>query len=62
MFDFNTLQLYSVSKNGQLCIWECDTDLEGLNPVEEAPAAEGSDEDEETEEDKEKNGTPLSGY
>ena len=24
------MELYSISRNGQLCIWDCDTELDGL--------------------------------
>lgn len=29
-FEEDSLDVYSLSRNGQLCIWECDTDLNGL--------------------------------
>lgn len=25
-------QLYTVSQDGALCVWQCDTDLDGLKP------------------------------
>ena len=46
-------QVYTVGQKGQLCIWECDTDLDGLIPYEK-PEDEESDEDEDEEEDQEK--------
>ena len=34
-FENNSLDCYSISKNGQLCIWECDTELDDLLPTSE---------------------------
>ncbi|KAI0226931.1 Periodic tryptophan-like protein 2 [Lamellibrachia satsuma] len=52
-FERDSLDLYSVSRNGQLCVWESDTDLTGLIPYEgkEEPM---SSEEEDSEEPKEK--------
>ncbi|KAL5012052.1 hypothetical protein ScPMuIL_010603 [Solemya velum] len=32
-FETNSLDLYTISQNGHLCIWESDTELEGLKPA-----------------------------
>ena len=51
-------QLYTISANGRLNIWECDTDLDGLKPY---VAPEGNlpkievSSDEEDDEDESKN-------
>ena len=49
--------MYSLSSNGQLCIWECDTELDGLIPWEDNEPVEQEeeieiDDDEKEEEDK----------
>uniref|UniRef100_A0A8C8S8V7 Small-subunit processome Utp12 domain-containing protein n=1 Tax=Pelusios castaneus TaxID=367368 RepID=A0A8C8S8V7_9SAUR len=31
-FEMNSLDLYTVSQDGALCVWQCDTDLDGLKP------------------------------
>ncbi|KAL4230154.1 U3 snoRNP protein [Mactra antiquata] len=33
-FEQNSLDLYTISENGRLNIWECDTELNGLKPCE----------------------------
>ena len=44
------MELYSISRNGQLCIWDCDTELDGLVEVDgtkedsESESEEGSEE------------------
>ncbi|XP_052797070.1 periodic tryptophan protein 2 homolog [Mya arenaria] len=38
-FEENSLDLYTISANGRLNVWECDTDLDGLKPY-EAPDEE----------------------
>ena len=48
---FNVYQLYSVSKNGQVCIWECDTELEDLKPWQ--PLVDQKDEDDDDDDDEE---------
>ena len=45
----SSVQLYSVSRNGQLCIWESDTDLAGLIPYEDKDKHVSSDEEGEEE-------------
>ena len=40
------VQVYSVSCNGQLCVWECDTDLSGLVPYEVKGEVKGEVKDE----------------
>lgn len=52
-FERDSLNLYSVSRNGQLCIWESDTVLAGLIPYEDKEKPVSSD-DEDDEEPKEK--------
>ncbi|XP_042904814.1 periodic tryptophan protein 2 homolog [Parasteatoda tepidariorum] len=39
-FESNSLDLYTIGKNGQLCVWECSTDLDGLIPKERKPQTE----------------------
>ncbi|XP_052258916.1 periodic tryptophan protein 2 homolog isoform X2 [Dreissena polymorpha] len=54
-FEADSLDLYTISANGRLNVWDCDTDLDGLKPF-EAPdgetstieAPDGEDEAEET--------------
>ncbi|KAK2188503.1 hypothetical protein NP493_130g01036 [Ridgeia piscesae] len=48
-FERDSLDLYSVSRNGQLCIWESDTDLAGLIPYEDKENRVSSDEEDEEE-------------
>nr|XP_008174682.1 periodic tryptophan protein 2 homolog isoform X1 [Chrysemys picta bellii] len=31
-FEENSLDLYTISQDGALCVWQCDTDLDGLKP------------------------------
>lgn len=54
-FEQNSLDLYTISANGRLNIWECDTDLDGLipykAPVGNLPKIEVSSEDEDEEQD-----------
>ena len=60
----NCVQLYTLSGNGQLCIWECDTELDGLIPVtarskqqdegEKASASESDSDDDADDEEKKK--------
>ena len=38
------LKVYSVSGNGQLNVWEADTDLEGLIPYEQQEESESEEE------------------
>ena len=47
--------MYSLSSNGQLCVWECDTELDGLIPREtEEPVEEIQEKEPDAEEDNEK--------
>uniref|UniRef100_A0A8B9CCF0 PWP2 small subunit processome component n=1 Tax=Anser brachyrhynchus TaxID=132585 RepID=A0A8B9CCF0_9AVES len=32
-FEENSLDLYTVSQDGALCVWQCDTELDGLKPM-----------------------------
>ena len=43
-----------MSRNGQLCVWDCDTDMGGLLPVEEAEEEDDSGEEEEGDDEAEK--------
>ena len=55
------VQLYSISANGQLQVWQCDTALDGLIPSDPEEQEENEQEDEQ-EEDKDKteeNGNPY---
>ena len=48
-------KVYSLSSNGQLCVWECDTELDGLIPREnEEPVEEIQEKEPDAEEDNEK--------
>lgn len=48
-------QLITISQNGQLNFWECDTELSGLIPVkEEVPVKEEEEEEENEKEEQEK--------
>ena len=51
-------QVYSLSRNGHLCVWDCDTDLDGLEPmtakVTEDTEVDSSSESEEDEAEKKK--------
>nr|XP_023648696.1 periodic tryptophan protein 2 homolog [Paramormyrops kingsleyae] len=51
-FEQDSLDLYTVSQDGALCVWECDTELDGLLPEKprEAPLQETGEEEEEEEE------------
>ncbi|KAK2164936.1 hypothetical protein LSH36_57g02051 [Paralvinella palmiformis] len=50
-FEHDSLDVYSLSRNGQLCIWECDTDLEDLKPFITEDEAEQESSDSSSEED-----------
>ena len=53
-WNLDLYKVYSLSSNGQLCVWECDTDLDGLIPWEnEEPVEEVKDKEPEAEEDNE---------
>ena len=53
-WNLDLYKVYSLSSNGQLCVWECDTDLDGLIPWEnEEPVEEVKDKETEAEEDNE---------
>ena len=47
-FENNSLDLYSISHNGQLCVYECDTELDELTNADDKPS--GTDAEEEDEE------------
>ncbi|XP_013385709.1 periodic tryptophan protein 2 homolog [Lingula anatina] len=51
-FEEESLDMISISENGQLCVWECDTDLDGLRPYQAPPQVDSSSEEEEMEESK----------
>ncbi|XP_019625240.1 PREDICTED: periodic tryptophan protein 2 homolog [Branchiostoma belcheri] len=61
-FEHKSLDLYTISRDGTLVIWECDTDLDGLVPGSARPKKEkeveekvkGDSEESEEEEDKDK--------
>ncbi|XP_053398750.1 periodic tryptophan protein 2 homolog [Mercenaria mercenaria] len=59
-FEQNSLDLYTISANGRLNIWECDTELDGLKPYKapegNLPKIEVSSEEED--EDGEQDGEP----
>ena len=44
-------QVYSLSGNGQVCIWEADTELDGLIPYEESDSSDSEDSDDEIEDE-----------
>ncbi|KAL3880486.1 hypothetical protein ACJMK2_032721 [Sinanodonta woodiana] len=59
-FEQNSLDLYSISANGHVCVWKCDTELTGLKPytdtqkekqLQEADDDEKDDEEERKEDD-----------
>ena len=53
-WNLDLCQVYSLSSNGQLCVWECDTELDGLIPWEdEEPVQEVEEQEPEAEEDNE---------
>ncbi len=45
--------MYTIGANGQLCVWEADTELDGLIPWPEGEEKEEEKEEEEKEGDKE---------
>ncbi|XP_074651858.1 periodic tryptophan protein 2 homolog [Tubulanus polymorphus] len=51
-FEADSLDLYTLSSNGQLCVWECNTDLDGLLPFEEKKVT--SDEESDLDDDEKK--------
>ncbi|ETE61896.1 Periodic tryptophan protein 2-like protein, partial [Ophiophagus hannah] len=63
-FEENSLDLYTVSRDGALCVWQCDTELNGLitrtsksHPTDQAESAKDLDEELiETQRDKEIHG------
>lgn len=52
-FEKNSLDLYTVSQDGTLCVWESDTELDGLilKKSQGKPQRKGGDEEEEEEEE-----------
>ena len=53
-WNLDLYKVYSLSSNGQLCVWECDTDLDGLIPWEnEEPVEEVKEKEPDAEEDNE---------
>ena len=53
-WNLDLYKVYSLSSNGQLCVWECDTDLDGLIPWEnEEPVEEVKKKEPDAEEDNE---------
>lgn len=50
-FEDKSLDMYTVSKNGILCVWDCNVDLESLVPVDSEEAEEKNDENSEGEDD-----------
>ena len=49
-FENNSLDIYTISRNGQLCVWESNTDLDGLELADENDVQEKDNEEEDTEE------------
>lgn len=53
-FELNSLNMYTVGRNGRLNVWECDTKLNGLIPFVEEEEEPEDDEDEFTGKSKKK--------
>ncbi|OWF52888.1 periodic tryptophan protein 2 homolog [Mizuhopecten yessoensis] len=45
-FAYNSLDVFTISQNGHLCVWECDTKLEDLRPyIPKVHRGQGQDDD-----------------
>ncbi|XP_036401269.1 PWP2 small subunit processome component [Megalops cyprinoides] len=63
-FEQDSLDLYTVSRDGTLCVWECDTELDGLvprGPKEQSKAQERGPQTEDGEEEEEERGAGEEG-
>ncbi|XP_064503026.1 periodic tryptophan protein 2 homolog [Pseudopipra pipra] len=49
-FEENSLDLYTISQDAALCVWQCDTELDGLKPMPPKDAAKEEDAGENDEE------------
>uniref|UniRef100_A0A672UA33 PWP2 small subunit processome component n=1 Tax=Strigops habroptila TaxID=2489341 RepID=A0A672UA33_STRHB len=49
-FEENSLDLYTISQDAALCVWQCDTELDGLKPMPPKNAAREKDAAEDDEE------------
>uniref|UniRef100_A0A8C5DY81 Small-subunit processome Utp12 domain-containing protein n=1 Tax=Gouania willdenowi TaxID=441366 RepID=A0A8C5DY81_GOUWI len=59
-FHRDSLDLYTVSQDGALCVWECDTEPEGLKLKSQSQKPQ-SDDEEEDDDDEEKEGEVIRG-